>query len=167
MADIMKMYRFIQVNELDFAHQRILWWYSPKHAISESEYELTTGSYGTTSAPYLAVRTLQQLAIDEQKNYPIASQATRTLQDFYVDDILSGESQESAAQETTESVNTMLNKGGFKLWKWSSNFYFQITITENEKPHFSWLAPIILVITMKLSSFIVIIIGGNCICGVV
>lgn len=117
MADIMKMYRFIKINELDVTHQRILWRFSPKHAISE--YELTTVTYGTTSAPYLAVRTLQQLAIDEQNNYPIASQAT--LQDFYVDDILSGDSQESAAKELQSQLISMLNKGGFKLRKWSSN----------------------------------------------
>lgn len=87
MADIMKMYRFIKISELDFPYQRILWRFSPKDSMTK--YELTTVTYGTTSAPYLAVRTLQQFAIDEQDNYPIASKAT--LQDFYVDDILSGE----------------------------------------------------------------------------
>ncbi|XP_026744656.1 uncharacterized protein LOC113505989 [Trichoplusia ni] len=84
-----------------------------------TEYELTTVTYGTTSAPYLAVRTLQQLAIDEQDNYPIASKAT--LQDFYVDDILSRESQESSAKELQGQLISMLDKGGFKLRKWSSN----------------------------------------------
>lgn len=78
MADIMKMYRFIKINQEDYKYQRILWRFSPKKAISE--YELTTVTYGTTSAPYLAVRTLQQLALDEQDNYPIASRVT--LQDF-------------------------------------------------------------------------------------
>lgn len=82
MADIEKMYRFIKVNEQDWKYQRILWRESTKDPIAE--YELTTVTYGTASALYLAVRTLQQLANDEKRNYPIASRTA--LQDFYVDD---------------------------------------------------------------------------------
>lgn len=75
---------------------------------------------GTTSVPYLAVQILQKLAIDEQNNYQIASQAT--LRDFYMDVIiLSGKSQESAAKELQSQLIFMLNKGCFKLRKWSSN----------------------------------------------
>lgn len=117
MADIEKMYRYININKEDYTYQRILWRNSPKHMIDE--YELTTVTYGTAAAPYLAIKTLQQLAADEEANYPIASQ--RTLQDFYVDDILSGDTNVEAAKKLQENLINMLRKGGFKLRKWSSN----------------------------------------------
>lgn len=117
MADIMKMYRFIKIHEDDMTCQRILWRFYPDLPIEE--YELTTVTYGTTSAPYLAVRTLQQLAIDEKDEYPMASQIT--LQDFFVDDILSGQEDLKTAKELQNQLINMLNKGGFVLRKWSSN----------------------------------------------
>ncbi|GFT93651.1 integrase catalytic domain-containing protein [Trichonephila clavipes] len=51
-------------------------------------YELTTVTYGTVSAPYLATRTLKQLAMDEANNFPLADPVV--MSDCYMDDILSG-----------------------------------------------------------------------------
>ncbi|GFT40038.1 uncharacterized protein TNCV_2170651, partial [Trichonephila clavipes] len=51
-------------------------------------YELTTVTYGTVSAPYLATRTLKQLAMDEANNFSLA--APVVLSDCYMDDIISG-----------------------------------------------------------------------------
>ncbi|GFW94202.1 integrase catalytic domain-containing protein [Trichonephila clavipes] len=85
-ADVEKMFRQIKVHEEDVDWQRILWRDSPTEPIRE--YRLTTVTYGTSSAPFLSTRTLRQLAIDEQENYPAASRAT--LSHFYVDDLLSG-----------------------------------------------------------------------------
>ncbi|GFW47584.1 integrase catalytic domain-containing protein [Trichonephila clavipes] len=48
----------------------------------------STITYGTVSAPYLATRTLKQLAMDEANNFPLA--APVLLSDCYMDDILSG-----------------------------------------------------------------------------
>ncbi|GFU26835.1 integrase catalytic domain-containing protein [Trichonephila clavipes] len=84
-ADVEKMFRQ-DVHEEDVDWQRILWRDSPTEPIRE--YRLTTVTYGTSSAPFLFTRTLRQLAIDEQENYPAASRAT--LSHFYVDDLLSG-----------------------------------------------------------------------------
>jgi hypothetical protein len=47
-----------------------------------------SNQFGTASAPYLATKCLQQLAIDEQHNFPLASPVI--LKDFYVDDLLTG-----------------------------------------------------------------------------
>lgn len=47
------------------------------------EYDLTMVKYGTTCAPYLAIKTLQRLAKDKQKKIPTASKMT--LKEFYVD----------------------------------------------------------------------------------
>ncbi|GFW08581.1 integrase catalytic domain-containing protein [Trichonephila clavipes] len=84
-ADVEKMFRQIKVHEEDVDWQRILWRDSPTEPIRE--YRLTIVTYGTSSAPFLCTRTLRQLAIDEQENYPAASRAT--LSHFYVDDLLS------------------------------------------------------------------------------
>jgi hypothetical protein len=56
-ADIEKMYRQIKIHEDDQPFQRILWRFNLKEKVEE--YQLTTVTYGTASAPYLAVRTFQ------------------------------------------------------------------------------------------------------------
>lgn len=43
-------------------------------------------TYGTASAPYLATRVLRQIGLDNNANYPAASEAL--LRDFYMDDLL-------------------------------------------------------------------------------
>jgi len=45
-------------------------------------------TYGTTSAPYLATRCLQQLAEDESKDFSLTSETLAN--NFYVDDALCG-----------------------------------------------------------------------------
>ncbi|GBO31912.1 hypothetical protein AVEN_258181-1, partial [Araneus ventricosus] len=94
-ADVEKMFRQIKVHEDDVDWQRILWRNSPEDAIRE--YRLVTVTYGTSCAPFLSTRTLRQLALDEVKDYPLASKAT--LCNFYVDDLLGGAgSREEAIQ---------------------------------------------------------------------
>ncbi|GFU34633.1 integrase catalytic domain-containing protein [Trichonephila clavipes] len=73
-ADVEKMFRQIKVHEEDVDWQIILWRDSPTEPIRD--YRLTTVTYGTSSAPFLSTRTLRQLAIDEEENYPAASRAT-------------------------------------------------------------------------------------------
>ncbi|GFU74061.1 uncharacterized protein TNCV_1641851 [Trichonephila clavipes] len=62
----------------------ILWKDSVDGAVQT--YKLNTVTYGTTCAPYLATRTIQQLARDEGEHYPLA--ASVTIRDIYMDDIL-------------------------------------------------------------------------------
>ncbi|GFV12174.1 integrase catalytic domain-containing protein [Trichonephila clavipes] len=83
------------------------------------EYRLTTVTYGTSSAPFLSTRTLRQLAIDEQENYPAASRAT--LSHFYVDDLLSGSATKKGAIQLVSELQEMMKRGGFSLRKWVSN----------------------------------------------
>lgn len=58
-SDIEKMYRQILVNPDQRHLQKILWRKSPGEALKE--YSLNTITYGTASAPYLAIRTLFQM----------------------------------------------------------------------------------------------------------
>ena len=53
-----------------------------------SEYQLSTVTYGTAPAPFLALRVLLQLAKDEELRFPLGAQAIR--QNSYVDDVFAG-----------------------------------------------------------------------------
>ncbi|GFW29073.1 DUF5641 domain-containing protein [Trichonephila clavipes] len=64
--------------------QRILWRENMDEPIKT--FELSTVTYGTTSAPFLATRTLKQLALDEAENFPIGSSVV--MSDMYIDDVL-------------------------------------------------------------------------------
>ncbi|UYV74763.1 hypothetical protein LAZ67_12000846 [Cordylochernes scorpioides] len=116
-ADIEKMYRQIRIHPEDADYQRILWRPSPEEPVVD--YRLLTVTYGTTSAPFLAMRTLQQLAEDEGQNYPGASRVT--LNDFYVDDLLTGAQTIAEAKELIDQLKDLMKKGGFHLRKWNSN----------------------------------------------
>lgn len=62
-ADIEKMFRQIKIHPEDAKFQKILWRDNPNEPIKT--FTLDTVTYGTASAPFLAVRTLKQLARDE------------------------------------------------------------------------------------------------------
>ncbi|GFQ98718.1 uncharacterized protein TNCT_730361 [Trichonephila clavata] len=83
-TDISKMFRQILMNPDHRDLQMILWKDSADGPVKT--YKLNTVTYGTTCAPYLATRTIQQLARDEGENYPLT--ASVTIRDIYMDDIL-------------------------------------------------------------------------------
>lgn len=116
-ADIEKMYRQILVTKQDADYQRILWRIDPN--LKVKDYRLLRVTFGTASAPFLAVRTLQQVAEDEGKDFPEAARMIK--EDFWMDDLLSGNDTVSEAIESARNVSDILNRGGFKLQKWSSN----------------------------------------------
>ncbi|XP_076659879.1 uncharacterized protein LOC143363163 [Halictus rubicundus] len=116
-ADIAKMYRQIKVNEHDLNYQRILWRISPTEPIKE--YQLRTVTYGTSSAPFQALRVIQQLAVDEGQRFPLA---VPVLQDqTYVDDCLFGADSPELLRRTRDQLIALLQAGGFRLRKWASN----------------------------------------------
>ncbi|XP_054719215.1 uncharacterized protein LOC129228558 [Uloborus diversus] len=117
-ADIEKMFRQINMSEEHSDYQRILWRFSPDEPIED--YRLKTFTYGTASASFLAIRTLKQLAHDEKLNYPLASEIT--LNDFYVDDLLTGANSKNEASAIISEINNLMQSGGFTLRKWSSNY---------------------------------------------
>lgn len=82
-------------------------------------YELTTVTYGTASASYLSTRCLQFLAEGEVSRFPIGS--LHVLQDFYVDDILTGADSLHEARTVRDQIIELLRLGPFELSKWSSN----------------------------------------------
>ncbi|XP_011701528.1 PREDICTED: uncharacterized protein LOC105458144, partial [Wasmannia auropunctata] len=116
-ADIVKMFRQISIHPDDRCWQRVLWRSSPSLAVED--LELNTVTYGTTSAPYLAIRTLLKLAEDEETNFPLGANALRHFS--YVDDLLVGASSLSEALELQSQVTAILQSGRFPLSRWSAN----------------------------------------------
>lgn len=82
-ADIIKMYRQVMVGEDDaLKYQRLLWRSSQEEEVKE--YTMMRVTFGVSSSPYLAVKSIQQLAKDECKEHKVA--ASSALRDFYMDD---------------------------------------------------------------------------------
>ncbi|XP_055622175.1 uncharacterized protein LOC129765771 [Toxorhynchites rutilus septentrionalis] len=69
--------------------------------------------------PLLSFRPLPTLATDEGENFPMAKKAV--LEDFYVDDLISGASTPEEAVELRRQLSAMLQSAGFPLRKWASN----------------------------------------------
>lgn len=116
-ADIEKMYRQVLVHPDDRPLQQILW------RTQESEplkpFQMNTVTYGTSCAPFLATRALNQLADDDGKEFPLAAPIVK--QDFYVDDLLTGADSIEELVQISQQLTDLLNGGGFPLRKWSAN----------------------------------------------
>ncbi|XP_076666355.1 uncharacterized protein LOC143367960 [Andrena cerasifolii] len=116
-ADIAKMYRQVDLNVADRKYHKILWRENITNPIKT--YQLNTVTYGTASAPFLAVRTLHQLAHDEGKTHPVAAKVL--LNDFYIDDVLTGAQSFDEALLLRDDLISITAKGGFQLRQWLSN----------------------------------------------
>ncbi|GFW15395.1 integrase catalytic domain-containing protein [Trichonephila clavipes] len=88
--------------------QRILWRENMDEPIKT--FELSTVTYGTTSAPFLATRTLKQLALDEAGNFPLGSSVV--MSDMYIDDVLTGAETLLEAKELKNQLINIFAKGG-------------------------------------------------------
>ncbi|CAH2088666.1 unnamed protein product [Euphydryas editha] len=108
------MYRQILISPEHREYQRILWRSSPRDDVRE--YRLNTVTYGVASSPYLACRTLRQLADDEGDAFPLAKQIV--FSDVYVDDVVCGFDDFSVAQEAKTKLIKLFNLGHFQLRKW-------------------------------------------------
>lgn len=116
-ADVAKMYRQILIDPRDRDYQRILWRSSPVEPIDE--FQLLTVTYGTASAPYLALRVLQQLANDDGAQYPLARNVLR--RHIYIDDCVFGADDQRDAILVRDQLVSLLRRAGLELRKWASN----------------------------------------------
>ncbi|XP_059050188.1 uncharacterized protein LOC131845171 [Achroia grisella] len=128
-ADIIKMYRMIKIAEEDNDYQRIIWRENINDEIKD--YKLLTVTFGTSSAPFLAVRALNQVAYDEGERYPLA--AARVAKKFYMDDLMTGGETVQECLQIYHEMNELLMKAGFKLQKWNSNKDEIMEVIQNDK----------------------------------
>lgn len=116
-GDIEKMYRQININPEHAQFQRIL--FRPSSDQKVIDYQLNTVTFGVNCAPYLAIRTLHQLASDVSEEYPRASKILK--EEFYVDDVLSGAHDVATARRSQIELITAIESAGFNLRKWTAN----------------------------------------------
>ena len=116
-GDITKMYRQILVHEKHQDLQRI--WWRDSDSTPLKCFKLRTVTYGTACAPFLAIRTLFQLADEEESTFHTASKVVKS--DFYVDDVLTGSNNLENALKLKDDFVNLLHKGGFELCKIYSN----------------------------------------------
>jgi len=111
------MYRQILVREVDRDYQRILWRFSMNDSVQK--YRLNTITYGQASASYLAIKSIRQLAEENKDNLSLAAKCT--LNDMYVDDIISGAQDLEKAKALQTQMAELMSRGCFNIHKWRSN----------------------------------------------
>ncbi|XP_063533701.1 uncharacterized protein LOC134743999 [Cydia strobilella] len=94
---------------------------------------MLTVTFGTACAPFLAIKTLRQIAIDEANTEDYAQAREIINHSFYMDDVLSGGNTIETAVEAKRQLTEVLRRGGFELQKWSSNSKEFINTVEPEK----------------------------------
>ena len=116
-GDISKMYREILLSPEDRPYHRFLW----RKELTEpwQDWEMQRVTFGVTSSPYLAIKTLIQTALDHGKAYPLAQE--HLLGSFYVDDFFGGANTEQEAVVLRQQLNQILSQGGFTIKKWRSS----------------------------------------------
>ncbi|XP_025407206.1 uncharacterized protein LOC112681160, partial [Sipha flava] len=80
---------------------------------------LCTVNYGTSAAPYQALRTVRELATVDGPKFPLAAKIL--LNDTFVDDIITGANTEETAFECQSQLINLCGLAKFELRKWASN----------------------------------------------
>lgn len=144
-CDIKQMFLQINLHEDDQNYQAIIW--RDNSSLPFQVFKLTTVAFGLSCSPYLAIRTLLQLAEDEGYNFPAAAAILK--KNCFVDNIFGGHSEEEGLIQLQKELIQLLQKGGFELRKWASNSpqllanlpveYYEkpLTVTPADGPQFS------------------------------
>lgn len=116
-GDVEKMYRMVKLRPEDRKFQKILYRFSEDEPIQV--YELNTVTFGTKSAPYLAIATTFALADAEKDRFPEA--AKRVKKEVYVDDCMSGSHSIESTIKLQQEYDNLFKSGHFLMRKWASN----------------------------------------------
>lgn len=111
-ADVEKIYRQIWVDPRDTVYQCILW----RCESTPCTHRLRTVTYGTASAPFLALRVLKQLATDEEERYSLESKIL--LNEFYV---LFGSDSITELDAKRSNLEALMRSREFRLHKCATN----------------------------------------------
>lgn len=116
-GDIAKMYRQIKVDQAHHQLQCILWREDPTQKIKI--YCLNRLTYGISPSSFIATRCLKQISLETRDINPLESYTI--LNDFYVDDLLTGGNSPEEVLKLKNNLTNILNEYGFELRKFSSN----------------------------------------------
>ena len=113
-GDVAKMYRQIALDNAGKDYHRLFW----RNTSSEplEVYRMTRVTYGVKSAGHTSIRSLQVIAA---KFGNAATQ--KAMNDFYVDDLLSGDDTINLAGSLIKNITESLVHGGFELRKLASS----------------------------------------------
>lgn len=116
-GDIEKMYRQVQVSPEHALFQCIL--VTNPETKQIDTYKLLTVTFGTASAPFQAIRAIDEIGRRIEKENPKLGAAIRT--NFYVDDYLGTADSIDEACLIQHQITSELAKYGFNLRQWKAN----------------------------------------------
>ena len=99
-TDVSKMYRAVELTELDRDFHRFVWRKSPKESLQD--YHMTRVTFGVSASSFVANMSVKQNAADFALQYPLAVKAVT--ESFYVDDGLAGADSVEEAIELQEQL---------------------------------------------------------------
>lgn len=76
-------------------------------------YQLNTVTYGTASAPYLSIRCLRQVAIEQCTNDSDKDVLNCILNDFFVDDLITGHDDLNVFSRLCKRISDVCQSGCF------------------------------------------------------
>ncbi|XP_055699993.1 uncharacterized protein LOC129799799 [Phlebotomus papatasi] len=127
-ADINKMYLQILLHPSHSDFQRFVWRENKSTPIQD--FRIKRVCFGVASSPFLATRTLVQVANETKDSYPLASEALKTT--FYVDDCLISVKSLEEGRIIQSQLIKVLDSAGFPLTKWVTNHHDLQPASANE-----------------------------------
>ena len=118
--DIQSMYLQVKVPAEDTDALRFLWWEDVDFRKTPEEYQLVSHIFGPQNSPSCAKYCLKRTADDNKKIF--SEEAVKSVQeDFYIYDLLKAIETPSKAISLAHKLMALLEMGGFRLTKWTSN----------------------------------------------
>ena len=121
MADIEAMFHQVHVTQRDRDALRFLWWPNGDLCRDPQDYRMTVHLFGRNWSPSCCNFALRQTAEDNQLAFT-SDTGRRVARDFYVDDCLMSVKCEDDATAVIADMKQLLERGGFNLTKWISNY---------------------------------------------
>ena len=121
LADIESMFHQCQVVEEDQPALRFLW-RNLKMKQSPDIYQMLVMIFGAASSPCTANYVLRKTADDNCDDPSFSPETIETVKrNFYMDDLLKSVRDEATATKLQQELTALLDRGGFRLTKWSSS----------------------------------------------
>ena len=114
------MFHQVQIPTSDRDLLFFLWWENGSLDNDLKWYRMCVYLFGTVSSPSCANFALRKTAVDHEHEFSLA--AINTVKNcFYVDDCLTSASNANSAAALLREICQLLDKGGFRITKWTSN----------------------------------------------
>jgi hypothetical protein len=111
------MYMQVCLPPKDYKFVRILFRFDEREQVRT--FTFTRVAFGLKSSPYMAMRTVKQLCLDEGHQFPDA--ATVASSQLYMDDLVHSCINEETSMRLSQNLIALFKTGAFDLVKWSSN----------------------------------------------